>query len=195
MKYKYLFRRRKVLNYDSNILKENVLITNAHEEVISLLPIELAKNKLKYLFEYHKHSNCTKTPVACLLHDKELKEEAYGVNYVPDVASCHIQVCKNDYSQNPKHRHGICKAMHSEIVAVRNWYGDEVVKDPYYAFVTRYPCEDCLSKLAALGTRVVYYSSLDASGNTNILSDDKKDKLEQQYGIVLICIFLPRDFV
>ena len=164
------------------------LISNVAGENITIIEEEQAKNILNILSEYHVLSNCTKTKVVCALYDQEFTEISRGVNYVFGVEVCNVDVCKKDYGQNPEHRHGICRAIHSEVMALRNWYTGTVEREPYYAFVTRYPCEDCVSKMSVLGVKVIYYSAKDSNEHTNTISPDMLNYLEHKYKVHIISI-------
>lgn len=187
-KLHYLLKHKKV-DFSEKINKtEFEMKSNSLGETVICLNNRLAIKRLRNLFELHRLSNCTKTNVACLIYNEQMTESAAGVNYVFGVSTCNVTECKKDFGQKPKHRHNICQALHSEEFAMRNWFGGNTEEPPHHAFVTRYPCENCVKKMSALGTKVIYYSTEDANGHLNILSDKDREYLEQAYGVLILSI-------
>lgn len=150
-----LFRGKKVI-YNNSVPEASKIRIMKHDR--KLLDEKFAKSVLDYLTsQYTQFSNCTKVQVACALYDEALEHVSYGVNFVEGVNECQETFCKLDYGMKPKHRHTSCKALHSEVNAIQNWFKG-LDHNPHYAFVTRYPCVGCLRKLSLFGIKVVYYS-------------------------------------
>lgn len=176
-----LFRGNKVIynNTKPESSAKRIMLNDRY-----LLDDKFAKNVLHYLEDqYTKYSNCTKVQVACALYDNRLDHVSYGVNFVTGVDKCQENFCKKDYSMSPKHRHQECKAIHSEVNALQNWFKG-LYHNPYYAFVTRYPCTECLRKLSLFGIKVCYYSGEDEL--TKLVASTVLRELD------IVCIYLQK---